>query len=178
MEKKTTRVYELIGIGILGGYALFMLIYAYITKPDMKVAGMGSYTFPISAYAVMTALCVALLVRNLMMAAKAKKMEAALSVKEKEALPEEEKALFTFEKTDKRVWITIAMIIGYMLAWKLVGFSLATLVFIFFEAKILNKESKWLICAIVALGAVVVIYLLFVEVFSIALYDPLMSLLF
>ena len=62
-----------------------------------------------------------------------------------------------------------ALIVVYAALWKVVGFMIATLLFITTESKVLKKDAPLWQCSLVALGADVVIYLIFVRLFSISL---------
>lgn len=175
---KTARVYELIACVILAFYSLVMIVYAYLNPVTTKVTGLPSYTFPVATYAIMLGICIVLIAINRYRGAKITKKFESLSEEEKRQLDEEEKGQYVFQRLDKRVIITIGMIIAYAISWNILGFSLSTLLFVTLEAKILKKETPWFKGILVALAAVVLIYGIFVKLFAISLPEPLLNSIF
>jgi uncharacterized membrane protein YhdT len=138
---KTARVYELIACVVLAIYSLVMIVHAYLNPVTTKVTGLPSYTFPVAIYAIMLGICIVLIAINRYRGAKITKKFESLSEEEKRQLDEEEKGQYVFQRLDKRVIITIGMIIAYAVGWNILGFSLSTLLFVTLEAKILNKGN-------------------------------------
>ena len=127
MKDKTSRVFELISAIILGLYCIVMIVYAQLHPINTKVNGMHSYTFPVALYAIMLACRVLLIVQNRITAPKQKKRPMRLCTPSgRERLGEERKAEFHYHRTDRRVWITAALIVVYAALWKVVGFMIAT----------------------------------------------------
>lgn len=175
MKDKTTRVFELTAAILLSAYCSFMIIYAKLNPIRIKVDGMKSYTFPIAIYAVMLVCCLVVIAQNRIAAARQKKEKAQMSSEEFAALKEEKKAEFFYHLTDKRVWITVGLIILYAVLWKIVGFLIATLLFVTAEAKVLKKDTPLWQCFLVAVAADVVIYLIFVQLFDISLPETFLQ---
>ncbi|MEZ3436239.1 MAG: tripartite tricarboxylate transporter TctB family protein [Lachnospiraceae bacterium] len=156
MENKTTRIFELLAAILLGMYSGVMIFYGMTHSVEAANGGMKSYTFPLIMYGIMLVCCVILIIQNRAAAAKSDKGEKP-------------------ERLDKRVWMTIAAILIYVALWKVIGFMLSTFLFVTGESKALKKDEPILRCAAVALGAVAVIYIVFVRVFSISLPETFLS---
>lgn len=169
MKDKTSRVFELIASIVLGLYCVVMIIYALLHPISTNVDGMHSYTFPVTLYAIMLVCCILLIVQNRITAAKQKNTYEAMTAEQREHLSEEERSGFQYHSTDRRVWITVGLIIVYAALWKVVGFMMSTLLFITTESRVLKKDAPIWKCALVALGADILIYLIFVRLFSISL---------
>lgn len=175
MKDKTSRFYELLAALILGGYCVVMIIYSQLHPINTNVNGMKSYTFPVFLYIIMLACCVVLIIQNRIMAAKQKKRWSEMSEQEKSSLDEETKNQFRFVRTDKRVWITIALLIIYVALWNVIGFLLSTLLFVVAETKALKKEVSLLKCFLFAIAVDVVVYLIFCVIFSISLPETFLA---
>ncbi len=156
MENKTTRLFELLAAVLLGMYSAVMIFYGITHPVEAANSGMKSYTFPLAMYGIMLVCCVILIIQNRAAAVRSNKDEK-------------------LEKLDKRVWITIAAILTYVALWKVIGFMLSTFLFVAGESKVLKRDEPVSRCAAVALGAVVVIYIVFVKVFSISLPETFLG---
>ncbi len=175
MKNKTARVFELIAALLLGTYSAVMIIYAKTHPASMTGDGMASYTFPVIMYAVMLVCCIILIIQNRITAAKKAKEYKQLTETERKNIGEEKKKEYVFEKLDVRVWITIALILIYVALWQILGFMISTFLFVICEAKVLKKDEPIGKCILVALGAVLIIYLIFVRLFSISLPETFLS---
>ena len=175
MKDKTSRFYELLSALILGGYCAVMIVYSQLHPITVKVTGMKSYTFPVFLYAIMLVCCVVLIIQNRIMAAKQKKRWSEMSEQEKASMDEETKQQFRFVRTDRRVWITIALLILYVALWNVIGFLLSTLLFVVAETKVLKKEVALWKCLVFAIAVDVVVYLIFCVIFSISLPETFLA---
>ncbi len=155
MKDKTSRTFELIAAALLGIYSAVMIAYAKLNPVTTVSNGMESYTFPVILYAIMLVCCIILIIQNRIAAAKDKESK--------------------FEKLDVRVWITIGAIVIYALLWQVIGFMASTFLFIICEAKALKREEPLWKCAAVSLAAILIIYFVFVRVFSISLPETFLS---
>lgn len=162
MDRKT-RTYELLVTLMIMGLVAFFLIVA-LTDP-VKVAGkgMGPMEFPVAVFLIMLLLGSVVLLENY----RARKADApGVSPREEE------------EPSASRDWrlpATIFLIVVYALMWKVVGFSLSTLVYIAVQARTLNRKTSWLRCLAVGIGAVALVYVVFGMLFSIELPEPLLE---
>lgn len=175
MKEKTSRTFELIAAILLGAYSAVMIGYAILNPVSANNDGMASYTFPVFIYAIMLVCCIILIIQNRMMERKKAKEYKEMDEKEREGLSEEKKKEYIFEKIDRRVWITIGAILVYVALWQVIGFMISTLIFVTCEAKILKKETPIWQCLLVAVGAVLIIYLIFVRLFSISLPETFLN---
>ncbi|MGI6128620.1 MAG: tripartite tricarboxylate transporter TctB family protein [bacterium] len=175
---KTARVYELLACVVLAIYSLVMIIHAYLNPVTTKVTGLKSYTFPVATYAIMLGICIILIVLNLVKERQINKTLCTMSKDERSQMDDKKREQYLFQRLDKRVVITIGMIIAYAVGWNILGFSLSTLLFVTLEAKILNKGTSWASCFLVALVAVVLVYGIFVKLFAISLPEPLLNAIF
>lgn len=82
------------------------------------------------------------------------------------------------EHTDRRVFITLVMIILYAFAWNVIGFSLSTFIFVSVVSKVLRKESPWMKSVLLGVGTTVVMMLVFGFLFSVDFPEPLYALIF
>ena len=169
MEDKTTSVYELVASVILGAYSAVMITYAWLNPIQTNATGMKSYTFPVIIYCIMLACCLAVIVKNRILAQKRKKAYRGLTEQERSRLSPDAQKAFRFELPDKRVLLTIAAIFLYAAMWQVIGFTVSTFLFIIAAAKILKRDAKLWRCAAVSLAADVLVYVVFVQVFSISL---------
>ncbi|WP_130861185.1 tripartite tricarboxylate transporter TctB family protein [Bacilliculturomica massiliensis] len=175
MKDKTARVYELIACVILGAYSAVMILYARSNPSTIKVTGMDSYTFPVIIYSIMLLVSIILLVKNIMLSLKMKKEFLKMSDGEEAMLSEEERNRFHFQGLDRRVVITIGLIILYAALWNVIGFTLSSVLFIMAEAKVLRRQTSWKACAAVTAGAVFIVHMIFVELFSINLPETFLK---
>ena len=130
MEDKTTSVYELVASVILGAYSAVMITYAWLNPIQTNATGMKSYTFPVIIYCIMLACCLAVIVKNRILAQKRKKAYRGLTEQERSRLSPDAQKAFRFELPDKRVLLTIAAIFLYAAMWQVIGFTVSTFLFI------------------------------------------------
>ena len=170
-EDKTTRTFELIACLILGSFSILMIGYALLHPTGGKNTGMKSYTFPIVIYSMMLLSSLVILIRNRL----TDRRERAACCAVGEELTEEERIRFTYQKTDRRILLTVGLIFLYVAMWKVVGFTISSLAFVAVEAKLLRKESSWKQCAAVSVAAGVILYVVFVKLFSINLPETFLA---
>ncbi len=135
----------------------FLLSNAASVKPK-AYDGMQSMTFPKVIFSIIIILCAYKLVMNLIAMAKDKE--------------------FYFEKIDKRVVISLVMIIVYAALWEVIGFGLSSLLFVIFEAKLLRPQSAWWKAVAVGVGSTGVLYFIFGFLFNVDFPEPLIELIF
>lgn len=156
--EKNKKLYELIVSLTLLAASAFLLIVAYRTKSGMSFGGMMSaMDFP-------KVLLYGLLAFSIFLTAK-----CLLTWKKTMRSGE------AFLKTDKRIWISVALIVGYILFWRYISFSLGTFLYLTVQAKVLDKSLKWRNALIVSAVSTVVIVAVFKFLFSINLSERLLN---
>jgi uncharacterized membrane protein len=78
---------------------------------------------------------------------------------------------------EKKAIITAVLICVYAALWNLIGFSLSTFVYFIVQTKVLDpKKPVWRI-ALISLIAVVIMNVVFVQIFRVSFPEPLLSLI-
>lgn len=154
--EKDKSFYELVvsvGVALLSCYFLYTAFTTIATAPPRMMSAMD---FPKTILFGILALSLYLAIRNLFV------------LKRKMASGRER------ARTDPRVWISVGLIVVYALAWKYVSFSIATLAYIFVQAKVLDHELKWRNCFFVSLLATAIVLVIFRVVFKVSLNENLL----
>lgn len=63
----------------------------------------------------------------------------------------------------------------YAIAWPNIGFILSSIIFVFFESRMLDSEKPWWSTVIIAMLYTLLIYLIFNLGFGVTLPEPLLS---
>jgi Na+/melibiose symporter-like transporter len=162
---KTTRVYELVDTLLIMAVCIFMLITTFNTPTSKNVEGLGSMDFPIAIFIIVICFCTIVIVKNILLIMKTREIEKTQT--------EEQKLKNRFVKIDKRICNTIILIVMYVFMWNIIGFSFSTLLYFAVQAKALNKQNSWLLCAVIGVATVLFVNLVFVKLFMMKFPEPL-----
>lgn len=157
--EKDQRFYELLVALGLALLSCFLLYTAFTTRATASPGMMSAMDFPKAVLFGILALSLYLAVRNLLFW-----KNAAAGITER-------------VRTDPRVWATAGLIIAYALAWRYISFSLATLAYVFVQAKLLDRALRWRRCLLVSLAATAVVLLVFRVIFKVSLSENLLAML-
>lgn len=142
MKKTNYELFILIFLLIFA--AIFM--YDGLTSPIPKVyadEAVSPYGIPIAIIGLLMFLCSALLIKNIVERLKVKKMNAA---KIESAPIEIDKDTMEKRASEKKknmkITVSIVMIIAYVLSWELIGFLLATMLFVVAQTMILPEKPS------------------------------------
>lgn len=160
--KKNDRIMEAIAVAITFLLTLVFFYIACTTKTKAVSGGIGPMDFPKIILGIQLVL---LLVIAVQAVNRFRKRAPEPSEEAKEPL------------MDKRVLLSIAAILIYIVCWNILGFCLSSFLFFSYEAHMLDKEDKlWKVMAL-GLVATVLIYLIFGVGFKVSFPEPLAELL-
>ena len=154
---KTKQRTELILSGIIAVGCGVLLRTAYEGAASFRGKGIGPMAFPTVILYLLLALCIVrfvLSLRYLVMNRREKASDA---------------------KTDPRVWATYLLIVGYALLWNVLGFSIATFVYIVAQAFVLKRDVSVPKTLLLALAVAAVMYLVFRRLFYVRFPEPLLG---
>ena len=175
MKDKTSRIFEMITAVLLGGFSLVMIIYAGMDHIDAVGPGMASYSFPLGIFGVIFICCIVVIIKNIFLSIKKGKEYRGLTEKERDELSEEKKEEYVFQKLDKRVWITVGVMIIYVGLWQVLAFLLSTILFVIAEAKILKRDEPIWKAVVIAVVVDLIIYIVFIRIFAISLPETFLA---
>ena len=170
-KERNKKIFELFFIIALIGVSAYMIYVAQTTGLPGQNNQLSSMAFPKAAYIGIIAMCLYLLVDNVRWL-----LKHPVDKNSPKAPYVPKKSLITF-----------ALIVVYALAWKRIGFTLCTFIFVFVESLLLQKVKSspnseerqfplW-ITAVVAIVAAVLMYVIFGLFFKVNLPDPLMNMI-
>ena len=156
--KKSAHFYELLTTFIFLILGIVFLFESLATKQHAPVGQLSSMDFPRTIVILIIGVSIYLIVRNLL-------ANKYVFQGFKEVLDE----------TDKRIWISCALIIMYALAWNYLSFLISTFLYFVVQAKVIDKSRKIKQCILVAFCATVAIYLVFSLVFNIRFPEVILT---
>jgi len=134
------------------------------------------YDVPIAVIAIIMLLCFVLLVGNIISAIrerKAKTADTAVDTPAREADGEAAQAKAQEKVNKRKEYLTLALIIGFVIAWKYLGFYIATPIFVFLDTLILPEKRSVKFALLSAVATTVVCYVVFTLLFQIRFPFPL-----
>lgn len=163
--KKNDRIMEAVAVGIIFVLTLLFFYIACTTKVKAVAGGIGPMDFPKIILGIQLLL---LLITVFHMTAGIRKSEK-MPLKEEKASKE--------PLVDKRVALSIAAILIYIICWNFLGFCLSSFLFFSYEAHLLDKEDKLWKILVLGLVATTLIYLVFGIGFKVSFPEPLAEIL-
>lgn len=160
--KKNDRIMEAVAVGIIFVLTLLFFYIACTTKTKAVAGGIGPMDFPKIILGIQLLL---LLITVFQMVGRIRKSEDRPLKEEKEPL------------IDKRVVLSIAAILIYIICWNILGFCLSSFLFFSYEAHLLDKEDKLWKILVLGLVATTLIYLVFGIGFKVSFPEPLAEIL-
>ena len=164
MDLKKQRV-EIAVTSLILALACYLEYVAYTTKVRTKVQGMQSMTFPKIILYVLIFLCAIVLVKGILNYIKLKK----------QAEPDTGKDTGNKKTFDYRIPLTVALIIMYAALWNVIGFVLSSYIFVSIESILLDHSKAWWHALLIALGYVVIVYLIFSVGFKVHFPEPILD---
>lgn len=160
--KKNAYLYENVVLGAIAA-AFAYLLYVARTSPSYSSGGdTASMTFPSWIFLITFLISIIKIFSNVYAAGKAKNDASA-------KYP---------EKTDIKVYITLAAVIAYAICWEIIGFSASTVVFVAAVSHLLRPSCSWLKCLAVALAVAIFMNVVFGVLFKVDFPEPLLEYLF
>ncbi len=155
-KTSTAKWYENIVYIICLVFFSIELHEALATKPR-AVNGMQSMTFPKVIFGIIIVMCAVKLLMNIIWMIRSGE--------------------YGFELLDRRILISLVMIIVYAALWQIIGFGLSSVIFVTIESKLLRNNAPWLHCALVGLGTTVVLYFVFGFLFNVDFPEPILEMI-
>lgn len=160
--KKNDKIMEAVAVGLIFVLTLLFFYIACTTKTKAAAGGIQPMDFPKIILGIQLILLAAVTVR---MIASIKKDIGEKAKEDKEPL------------VDRRVALSVAAILIYIICWNILGFCLSSFLFFSYEAHLLDKEDKLWKILVLGLAVTGMIYLIFSIGFKVSFPEPLVELL-
>ena len=145
----------------------YLQYVAYTSKVRTKVDGIKSMTFPKVVLYTIIVLCLIVLVQGILNYRKLKKTVANT----------ENTEVHEKKKFDIRILVTIGLILLYAVLWNVIGFTLSSILFVFVESMLLDHSKPWWHGLLIAVGYVIIVYLVFALGFKVSFPEPIFDVL-
>lgn len=162
MQKRNSKYFELavsIMIFCVSGYMIYV---AQTTGLPTTDGSMTSMAFPRAIYIAIMVMCAYLIAKAIIWFKNNPKSEVTA---EKGSL------------IPKKTVLTFIAICIYAALWEVIGFTLSTLLFVFAESYMLDRKRPIWLTAAVAIGATVIMYVVFGMMFKVSFPDPFMDMI-
>lgn len=158
--EKSTRFFEGIVLVMLITAFSYLLYVANSTEADYAASGISSMGFPKVIFSLIIGLCAFKLAGNIRWQLKNRQAQDSLL------------------KLDKRIYLTLGLIVAYTMLWNIIGFCLSTFIFFTVQSQVLETNSSWRMSGVLGLSATVIMYFIFGVLFKVYFPEPLWDMLF
>ena len=164
MDLKKQRI-EIAVTALIMALAGYLQYSAYHTKQRTNVQGMQSMTFPKIVLFLILGMCAIVLVQGILnyrrLKAKQNKEQAVQS------------AAGSANGGTMKIVLTTIMIVAYACMWKVIGFTLSSIVFVFAESMLLDRETSPAKALLIAAVYTAVVFVVFGVCFGVSFPEPI-----
>lgn len=164
---QSKKIFGIFVSAFLLGFTLFLLYTSFTTASLIAVEGLTSMDFPRAIFYFQIVLCVFVLVNSI---------RTFVQAKRDKAVPEEEQTPKTL--IDRKVLISLILVIAYVILWDIIGYLLSTFLFFTVESRMLDNEKALWKCALIGLIVAGFSYTVFGILFQVSFPEPLLQLIF